>query len=220
MRHHTLVRVEIRIERQGLQRPLPRRLRRRYACHDRLQDFVNANAFLGAARNGGFARYRQNVLKLLLGLRHVRVREVNLVDDRDDFEVLLHRQVDIGDGLRLDSLGGIHHQQRPFARAEAARDFVGEIHVARRINQVQLVGFAVARLVKHRDRMRLDGDAALLFQVHGIEQLVFHFARGDGAGAVQQPVRQRRLPMVNMGDDAEIADMRCVHVLLVTPSDH
>jgi hypothetical protein len=28
---------------------------------------------------------------------------------------------------------------------------------------------------------------------------------------MQQAVRKRRLPMVNMGDDAEIADMRCVH---------
>jgi hypothetical protein len=28
---------------------------------------------------------------------------------------------------------------------------------------------------------------------------------------MQEPVRKRRLPMVNMGNDAEIADMRCVH---------
>jgi hypothetical protein len=29
---------------------------------------------------------------------------------------------------------------------------------------------------------------------------------------MQQPVGKRRLPMVNMGDDAEIANMRCVHL--------
>jgi hypothetical protein len=31
---------------------------------------------------------------------------------------------------------------------------------------------------------------------------------------MQEPVRKRRLPMVNMGDDAEIADMCCVHFSL------
>ena len=92
-------------------------------------------------------------------------------------EVLLHRQVHIGDGLRLDALRGIDDQQRPFARAQAARNFVGEIHVAGRVDQVQLVGLAVLRLVKHRHRMRLDGDAALPLQVHRIEQLILHVAR-------------------------------------------
>ena len=60
--------------------------------------------------------------------------------------------------------------------------------------------------------MRLDGDAALLLQVHRIEQLVLHLARRDGARPVQQPVRKRRLPMIDMGDDAEISYMRCVHL--------
>ena len=83
--------------------------------------------------------------------------------------------------------------------------------MAGRINQVQLVGLAVLGRVQHRDRMGLDGDAPLAFQVHRIEQLVLHVAGGDGAGAVQQAVRKRRLPMINMGNDAEISDMRCVH---------
>ena len=42
---------------------------------------------------------------------------------------------------------------------------------------------------------------------------VLHIARGDSAGPMQKPVRKRRLPMVNMGDDAEISNMRCVHLL-------
>ena len=128
-------------------------------------------------------------------------------------EVLLHRQVHVGHGLRLDALRGINDEQRAFARAQAARDLVGEIHVPGRVDQVQLVGLAVLGLVKHRDRVRLDGDAALLLQVHRIEQLVLHLARRDGAGPVQQPVGKRRLPMINMGDDAEISNVRCVHLL-------
>jgi hypothetical protein len=48
---------------------------------------------------------------------------------------------------------------------------------------------------------------AFAFQVHGIEQLLLHFAGGDGAGAVQQAVRKRCLPMINMGNDAKISYM-------------
>ena len=114
--------------------------------------------------------------------------------------------------LRLDALGRVHDEQRSFAGTQAPRHFVREIHVAGRINQVQLVGLTVFGLVEHRDRMRLDGDATFALQIHRIQQLRLHVARGDGSGAMQEAVRQRRLPMVNMGNDAEIAYMRCVHL--------
>jgi hypothetical protein len=114
--------------------------------------------------------------------------------------------------LRLDALRRINHQQRAFARTQAARHFVGKIHVAGRVNEVQLVSLAVARRIKHRDRMRLDGDAALALQIHCIKQLIRHVARGNRAGAMQQPVGKRRLAVVNVGNDAEISDMRCVHL--------
>ena len=59
--------------------------------------------------------------------------------------------------------------------------------------------------------MRLDGDAALPFQIHRVEQLLLHVAGSDRAGAMQQAVRERRLPVIDMGDDAEISYVRYVH---------
>src|SRR5205807_5133933 len=59
----------------------------------------------------------------------------------------------------------------------------------------------------------LDSNAALCFEVHGIEQLVFHLASGDGAGAMEEAIGKGGLPMIDMGDDAEIPNVRCVHVL-------
>src|ERR1043165_1641283 len=82
------------------------------------------------------------------------------------------------------------------------------------VDEVELVRFAVLGLVRHGDRMGLDGDAAFAFQVHGIEYLSLHVAGGDGAGLVQQAVGKRRLPMINMGDDAEITDMSSVHLTI------
>ena len=66
-------------------------------------------------------------------------RQVDLVDDRDDFQIVVQRQVGVGERLRFHALGSVHHQQRAFAGLQAARDFVGEIDVAGRIDQVELV---------------------------------------------------------------------------------
>ena len=120
--------------------------------------------------------------------------------------------MDIGNGLRLHALGRVNDEQRAFACAQAARNLVRKIHMAGGINQIQFEDFAVLRLVFHRDWMRFDCDATLLFQIHGVEQLIFHLARRDRPRAMQQTVGKRRLPMIYMGDDAEIPDMRCIHL--------
>src|SRR4051812_17435622 len=60
--------------------------------------------------------------------------------------------------------------------------------------------------------MRFDGDSALLFEVHGIEQLILHLAGRNGACAMQEAIRKGRLPMVNVGNDAEISYMCGVHL--------
>src|SRR6185436_16080891 len=58
-----------------------------------------------------------------------------------------------------------------------------------------------------RDRVRLDRDPLLALQVHVVEHLVLHLRLGDGVGPLEQPVRQGRLPVVDVRDDAEIPDV-------------
>jgi len=188
VRDDALVRVKIRIEAQRLHGGRARRFGRRNPLHDGLQNVLNADALLGAGQQRGVARNGQDVFHLGLCQRDIGMGQVNFIYDRNDGEVLFHRQVNIGDRLRFDPLGGVDDQHGPFARAKAARDFVGKIDVPRRIDQVQFIGFAVPGLVKHGDRVRLDRDAPFPFQVHGIEQLVLHFARGDGARAMEQAI--------------------------------
>ena len=72
-----------------------------------------------------------DVLDLLPDALHVGARQVDLVDHGDDLEVVLHREVGVGQRLGLDALAGVDDQQRPFAGGQAARDLVGEIDVAR-----------------------------------------------------------------------------------------
>jgi len=115
------------------------------------------------------------------------------------------REVNVGHRLRLDALGRVDDEERAFAGGETARNFVSEVHVTRRIEQVEVVFLAVFRGVTHRDWVRLDRNPALAFQIHRIEQLILLVAVVDRTGALEQAIRQRGLAMIDVRDDAEIA---------------
>ncbi len=63
-------------------------------------------------------RDREDLLELLVHRGDVGIRQIDLVDHRDDREPLLVREVDVGDGLRLDALRRIDDQQRAFTGGE------------------------------------------------------------------------------------------------------
>ncbi|MNQ37689.1 hypothetical protein D3C85_512420 [compost metagenome] len=120
--------------------------------------------------------------------------------------VVVDRLIDIGQGLRLDPLRRIDHQDRALTRGQAARHLIGEVDVSRRVHQVQDILQPVLGLVVQAHGLRLDGDPALLLDVHIIKDLFRHFPRGQPAGVLDQPVRQRGLAVVDMGDHREITD--------------
>src|SRR5207237_6535102 len=72
-------------------------------------------------------------------------------------------------------------------------------------DQVEGVGLAVARLVLEANRAGLDGDALLALEVHRVEHLAGHLARIDGVRRFQKAVREGRLAVVDVRDDAEVA---------------
>src|SRR5207302_5148237 len=76
-------------------------------------------------------------------------------------------QVEVRQRLRLDPLGRVDQEDRPLTRREAPRHLVGEVDVPGRVDQVQLVLHALAR-VREPYGLGLDGDAALALQVHPV----------------------------------------------------
>ena len=60
--------------------------------------------------------------------------------------------------------------------------------------------------------MRLDRDAPLALEIHGVEHLRFHLARLQRAGELEKAVRERRLAVVDVRDDREIADVAWIQV--------
>lgn len=55
-------------------------------------------------------------------LLHVRGQEVDLVDHRDDLQVVFHGQIEIGQGLGLDPLGGVDEEEDPFTGGQGTGD--------------------------------------------------------------------------------------------------
>ena len=213
--HDAPVDVEHRVEHQRADRPVARladQLGRRDARNDGFQDVGDADAGFRAGLDGLFGGNGEDFFQLPLDAGQVGVGQVDLVDDRDDGQPLLDRQVEVGHGLRLDPLGGIDDEQRALAGGEAAGDLVGEIDVARGVQEVEAVFLAALGGVAHRDGMRLDGDAALALQVHGVEELVLFVAVGGGAGKFEQTVGERGLAVVDMRDDTKVAgELRIEH---------
>ncbi len=117
---------------------------------------------------------------------------------------MLDGHVYVRDGLRLDTLCRIDHQEGALTGGDGTRHLVGEIHVPRSVDQVERVVLPLI-LVSHLDGMALDGDASFPLKVHAVEHLCLEVLSLHGLGELQQSVGQGALPMVNMGDDTKIA---------------
>ena len=179
----------------------------RDALDHSFEHFGDADPGLRAGEDGVAGVEADDLLDLGADFLGLGGGEVDLVDDGDDLVVVLDRLVDVGEGLRFDALRCVDHEQRAFAGGEAARNLVGEVDVAGGVHQVQLVGLTVACGVAEADGLGLDGDPALALNVHVIKDLLAHLAVRQPAGGLDQPVGEGRLAMVDVGDNAEVADV-------------
>ena len=205
--------IEPGIEDEGAEGSVGRAFGRRHQVDDVLENVVYAGALLGAGEDGVPRIQSDDGLDLLADALGLGGGQVDFIDDRDDFQVVVQRQVGVGEGLRFHALRGVHHQQRALAGLQAAGDLVGEIHVAGGVDEVQLIPVAVVGAVIEADGVGLDGDAALALQVHGVEHLLHHFALGKRPGDFEQTVRQRGLAVIDVRDDREIPDEFAVHAV-------
>ena len=104
--------------------------------------------------------------------------------------------------LRHHALDGVHQQQHGVHHAEHALDLAAEVGVAGRVDQVDVDALEADRRV-----LGVDRDAAL-----ALLRVAVHHALDRGllgrqrAGLAQQAVEQRRLAVVDVRDDREVAD--------------
>ena len=208
--HHAAIGIVLAVKNQRFERRVPVALGGRNIFHHIFQNRGDIDAHFCRNLRRVHGRQADDVLHLVLCLLGVCGGQVDLIDDRQNFKVVLHGEIGVGQCLSLHALRGIHHQHRPLAGGKGTGNLVVKVHMARRINEVQFVNLAVLRLVVQLHCPGLDGDAALPLQVHVVQQLAGHFSCGNGLTLFKQAVRQRGLAVVNMGDDGKVSDMRLI----------
>ena len=172
-------RVEDRVEDKCLQRSLLVAFGTRNAFNNSTEYVFHAHACLATRTNDFLAFATKQVHDFVLDLFWHGVRHVALIDDRDDFQVVVDSHVEVTNGLSLNALSSIYNKQSTFAGGNASRDLVAEVHVSWSVDEVQDVFLAVER-VFHLNRVTFDGDATLLFEVHIVEHLALRHGNGLG----------------------------------------
>ena len=135
------------------------------------------------------------------------VRAVDLVDDDDGPEAQLQGFLEHEPGLRQRAFRRVDEQQDAVDHPEDAFDFAAEVRVAGRIDDVDLDA-----LPDERHVLGDDGDAPLALEIARIEDAIAHLV--DIAEELALPhhrVDERRFPMIDMGDDGDVADILSAH---------
>ena len=137
--------------------------------------------------------------------RGIGAASVAFVDEGDAGNlVALHLQID-GDGLRLDAAHGAEDQNGAVEDPKGSFHFDRKIHVAGGIDDIDLMVEPFTE-----GGRRGDGDAALLFQFHGVHggaDAVFALDVVNGVDSLrvkEYPLGQGGFPRIDMGADSDI----------------
>ena len=118
-------------------------------------------------------------------------------------QVVLERLAQHEARLRHRAFGGVDEQQHAVDHLEHALDLAAEIGVARRVDDVDTVAVVVDRRVLRQDR-----DAALALEVVAVHHPglgVLPFA--ENAALAEHGIDERRLAVVDVCDDRDVADI-------------
>ena len=179
--------------------------------HDALQNILNADAELGGNAGRLHAGQADDILDLFGNGVRVGAGQVDLIQNRHDLQIVVQRQIAVRQRLGLHALAGVHDQHGALAGGQTAADLVLEVYMARGINEVELIGLAVIGLVAHRHGAGLDRNAALLLNVHIVQHLIGHGALVNAVGQLQHTVGQGGFAVVDVGNNAEVADVFAGH---------
>jgi hypothetical protein len=151
----------------------------------------------------GRVEIEEELVDLVHDLFDACVGAVDLVHDEDDrqarFECLAQDEA----RLRQRSLGGVDEQQHAVDHRQPAFDLAAEVGVARGVDDVDLDVVALNRGVLREDR-----DALLALEVARVHDALGDLLVGpERAGLPEHGVDERRLSVVDVGDDCDVAQV-------------
>ena len=127
---------------------------------------------------------------------------VDLVDNKDDRQLLAQSLTEHEASLGKRTFRGVHQEQNPIDHLEASLDFAAEVGVAWRINDVDGDSRTVRQSVTNGGVLGEDRNALFSLQVHRVQHPFL-----DGLADAERPrlpkhrVDQGGLAMVDVGDD-------------------
>ena len=125
---------------------------------------------------------------------------VDLVDDDDRLEPVLHRLAKDEFGLRLRAVVGIDDEEDAVDHLHDPLDLAAEVGVARGIHDVDVVAVPVDGGV-----FRQNGNTALFLLVVGVHYaFVVKLVALQGAGLTQEFVYQGGFTVVNVSNDGDV----------------
>ena len=173
--------------------------------HHALETVLRTDGQLHRQRPGA-----QALLDHVEATQKIRATAIHLVDVAHARHAVIVGQTPVRLRLRFHARNAVEHHHRAVEHAQATVHLDGEIHVSRGVDDVD---FLVAPERRHGGA--LDGDAALLFlfQIIGGRrrfQILGIVNVDDGVLAprvIQNALGRRRLTGVDVGDDADIANI-------------
>lgn len=149
------------------------------------------------------------------------MREVDLIEDRNERQSLGEGEIEVGNSLRLHALTGIDEnegyrdRQRLPISLEALVEHTtttasitpsylsAKVNVTRRVNQMQQVVLALV-VVYHGASLGLDRDASFPLDIEPVQNLLLP-SRLNSTRELQQAVGERTLAMVYVSNNTEVA---------------
>ncbi len=136
-------------------------------------------------------------------LRRPGVAAIDLVDRDDDRQAAGHRLAQHVAGLGQRALGGVDEQEDAVDQEQAPLDLAAEVGVAGRVDDVEPDAVVVDGRLLGQDR-----DPLLALEVHRVEDPVDDGLVGpERARLAEHRVDERRLAVVDMGDDRDVPDV-------------
>ena len=145
----------------------------------------------------------EELVDLVHDLLDPRVGAVDLVDDEDHRQLRLERLAQHEAGLRQRPFARVDEQEHAVDHRQPALDLAAEVGVARRVDDVDLRLAVAEGRVLGQDR-----DPLLALEVHRVEHaLVDVLVRAERAGLPEHRVDERRLAVVDVRDDRDVAEI-------------
>ena len=182
---------------------------------------IAADTLTGRAENGGRielllggVQVQQQLQNLVADLVNALVGTVDLVDHNDDLVAQLQCLLQHEAGLGHGAFGGVHQQQNAVHHLEDTLHLAGEIGVARGVDNVDFHAVVVDGGILGQDR-----DAALPLQIAGVHHPVHDgLVLAVDTALLEHLIHQRRLAVVDVGDDCNVANVFLRHIKRSLPS--